>query len=94
MKRLILILFVLLSAGCYAAPSEGLDLMNDSIAVTAGHAKDPHDELCNLAQSAFTADHDAWQKVRLLVYGVAVDPEVQARTDARAAAHGHDEGDE
>jgi len=90
-KRLIILLLVMLMAGCYAAPPEALDLINDSISVTAGHAKDPHDELSPLGQSAFEADHDAWQKVRYMVFGVDVDPEVKARTEARAAAHGHPE---
>ena len=83
MTRFILALFLVLAVGCYAAPKEGLDLINDSIAVTSGHSQDAV-EFSPLAREAFEADHDAWQKVRLLVYGVEVSPEVQARTDARA----------
>lgn len=87
MKKLLPLLLVIL-AGCYTAPQEALDLVEDSIAVTAGHAADPKDELSPLAEAAFLADHDAWQKVRKLCWGIDVDPEVQARTDARAAAEG------
>jgi hypothetical protein len=86
MKKLLLPLLLLLTVGCYTAPQEALDLVNDSIAVTAGHAADPKNELSPLAESAFLADHDAWQKVRKLCWGVEVSPEVQARTDARTPA--------
>ena len=76
-------LFTISLGGCYTAPPEGLDLIEDSIAVTAGHAADPKGELSPLAEAAFLADHDAWQKARALIYGKPVDAEVQARTDAR-----------
>jgi len=85
MNRFILVLFLALLCGCYTAPKEGLDLINDSISATRGHAKDTHGEFSPLAQKAFETDADAWEKARKLIYGVEVSPEAQARTDARKA---------
>lgn len=92
MKRFILCLFVTLIAGCYSAPPEARQLMDRSIAATAGHASDPHDELSPLAEAAFLADHDAWQKVRYLVFGVKVDADVARRQAEREGASGEDTG--
>ena len=58
-----LLLALVLLAGC-AAPPKGPDLINASIAVTAGHADDPGTILSPLQRKARTADSDAWQKVR------------------------------
>ena len=88
MQRLITVLFLALLVGCYTAPKEGLDLINDSISATRGHAKDAHGEFSPLARTAFETDADAWEKARKLIYGVAVSPETQARTDARKPSSG------
>ena len=90
--RAFVLAVALLSMGCYTAPPEALDLIEGSIATTKGHSNDPHDELPPVAEAAFLADHDAWQKVRYMVYGIPVDPDVAERQANRTGVTGHGSG--
>jgi len=85
MKHAILCLMLVTMAGCCSHP-DAFEVVEDAISTTAGHAADPHNELSDLAQEAFLVDHDSWQRVRLMVFGVPLDPEVQARYKASQEA--------
>lgn len=77
------LLLASLTGCCCVPPQEAVDLIEDAIAVNAGHMADPHDELPSEAKEIARDNHDAWQQVRYALTGEQVDPDVAARRNAR-----------